>query len=112
MRAVVGSFTWLMATASVSLAAPQGASRPALNGLYPVGPSTWQSSDSSVWTEAKDASWVNPQLVASGYVPFTHDSRHYYCRISHAPQIGSHIIERTFMCAEPSTGEWLFRTSR
>ena len=114
MRAAVGSLTCLMAIASLSFAGPQGTSRPTsqLNGGYPVGHSTWQSSDDSPWTEVKDAPWADRRLVESGYVPFTHDSRHYYCRINRAPQIGSHVIERTFMCADPSTGQWLFRTDR
>jgi hypothetical protein len=112
MRTAVGWLTCLTAMTSVSFAGPQGTSAPTLSGAYPVGHSTWQFSDSSPWTELKNAPWVSPPLVKSGYVPFTHDSQHYYCRINRGPQIGSHVIERTFMCTEPFTGQWLFRTGR
>ena len=112
MRAGLGCVTCLTAMTSLSFAAPYGSSTPTLSGNYPVGAATWQISDTSPWTEVKEAQWVNPQLVKAGFVPFMHESKHYYCRISHAPQIGSHVIERTFMCADTSTGEWLFRRNR
>jgi hypothetical protein len=113
MRAAVGCVACLTAMTSLSFAAPHNSfSTPALSGNYPVGAATWQIGDTSSWTEVKQAPWINPQLVKAGFVPFVHESKHYYCRVSHGPQIGSHVIERTFMCADTSTGGWLFRRNR
>jgi len=114
MRTAVGYLTCLTAMASLAYAAPQADTPPTyqLRGYYQLDQHpTWLFSDSSPWIEAKHASWVNARLVQWGYVPFTHGSQHYYCLIDNGPRTGSHIPERTFMCGDPATAQWLFQNN-
>jgi hypothetical protein len=125
MRATVGSFACLAAMASVAFAAPEAApqsnstptdSTPTyyLRGYYKLDNQrpVWQDSDSLPWSQVKtNAPWVNRRLVKWGYVPFTHDSRNYYCLIDHGPRTGSHVIETTFMCGDTATTQWLFQNN-
>ena len=125
MHATVGYFACLAAMASVAFAepeaAPQGNSTPTdstptyyLRGYYKLDNQrpTWQASDSSPWTQVKTKTpWVNPRLVKWGYLPFTHDSKNYYCLIEEGAQTGSHVIDTTFMCGEPDTVQWLFQNN-
>jgi hypothetical protein len=120
MRAAVGCSSCLAAiAASIAFAAPQTESTPVhLQGFYElerVTP-TWRLSDSSPWYLIKNAEWVNPRLVKQGYVPVVHDSNQYYCLIDNTPKIGSHVPEKTFLCGDPTTVEWLvdnnYRPSR
>jgi hypothetical protein len=119
MRATLGCFACLAMMGSVAFATPEGNSTQTgstptyyLRGYYKIDNQrpTWQSSDSSPWSEVKrNAPWVNRQLVKWGYVPFTHDSKNYYCLIEKGAQTGSHVIDTTFMCGEPDTVQWLFQ---
>ena len=125
MRATVGCFACLAAMASVAFAAPEAApqgnttptdSSPTyyLRGYYKLDNQrpVWQASDSLPWTQVKtNAPWVNRRLVKWGYVPFTHDSKNYYCFIDDGPRTGSHVIETTFMCGDPATVQWLFQNN-
>ena len=117
MRAAVASFACLTAMASLAFAAPpQEGSIPTyyLRGYYRLDDQrpTWQDSDSSPWSEVKsNAPWVNRRLVNWGYVPFTHDSKNYYCMIDHGSRTGSHVVDVTFMCGDPATVQWLFQNN-
>jgi len=55
---------------------------------------------------------VNRRLVNWGYVPFTHDSKNYYCRIDNGPRTGSHVTEVTFMCGDAATVQSLFQNNQ
>jgi hypothetical protein len=120
MRAIVESFMCLTAMAGV-VAAPAaehpGNSAPAqtptyyLRGYYKIDSQlpVWQDSDSAPWVQAKtNAPWVNRRIVKWGYVPFTHDSRNYYCLIDDKPRTGSHVQDTTFICGDPAMVESLF----
>jgi len=121
MRATLGCFACLAVMGSVAFASPEGNptqsdSTPTyyLRGYYKLDDQlpTWQLSDSSPWSQVKrNAPWVNLRLVKWGYVPFTHDSKNYYCLIDKGPQTGSHIIDTTFMCGDPDTVQWLFQNN-
>jgi hypothetical protein len=64
------------------------------------------------WSQVKtNTPWVNPRLVKWGYVPFTHDSKNYYCLIEEGARTGSHVIDTTFMCGDPGTVQWLFQNN-
>ncbi len=121
MRVAAGCFACVAAMASLAFAASpsegQGVPEPTyyLHGFYQLLDQrpTWQRSDDSPWQVVKkNEPWVKPRLVKWGYVPITHDSKRYYCLIDDRPLTGSHIIEQTFICADPSTAEWLFNTGR
>jgi len=93
---------------SLALAASQESSQTYyLRGYYPFGSDRMQISDNSPWVGVKNAPWVNERLVKWGYLPFTHDSQHYYCSIDNGPRSGSHIVERTFICGDPATVQWI-----
>jgi hypothetical protein len=116
MRAAVACFACLSAMASPAFAAPQKGSTPTyyLRGYYKLDNQrpTWQDSDASPWSEVKrNSPWVDQRLVKFGYVPFTHDSKNYYCLIDNGPRTGSHVIEVTFMCGDPATVQWLFQNN-
>jgi hypothetical protein len=121
MRATVGCFACLAAMGSVAFATPQGSPTPTgstpsyyLRGYYKLDNQrpTWQASDSSPWSQVKtNTPWVNPRLVKWGYVPFTHDSKNYYCLIEEGARTGSHVIDTTFMCGDPDTVQWLFQNN-
>ena len=70
----------------------------------------WRQSDDSPWYVLNKADWANERLLKWGYVPVIHDAKHYYCLIDKGPRTGSHVGERTFMCGDPSTAEWIFNT--
>ena len=122
MRAYVGSFACLAALGSVALAAPETAPRANatstespptyyLRGYYTMDSQrpVWRESDNSPWLQVKaNAPWVNPRLVKWGYVPFTHDSKNYYCLIDDKPRTGTHIKEITFICGDPATVQSIF----
>ena len=120
MRVAAGCFACLTAMASFAFAASpsEGQGDPAptyyLRGFYKLLDQrpTWQASDDSPWQVVRNEPWVNPRLVKWGYVPMTHDSKRYYCLIDDRPRTGSHVIERTFVCGDPSTAEWLFNIGR
>ena len=122
MRVPVGCFACLAAMASVAFAAPeaapQGNSTPTdstptyfLRGYYKIDSQrpVWQDSDSSPWSQVKtNAPWVNRRVVKWGYVPFTHNSKNYYCLIDDKPRTGSHVMETTFICGDPAIVDSLF----
>ena len=116
MRVAAGCFACLTAMAPLAFAASpsagRGDSEPTyyLRGFYKLLDQrpTWQPSDDSPWQVVKDESWVNRRLVKWGYVPVMHDSQRYYCLINDRPRTGSNISERTFVCGDPSTVEWLY----
>jgi hypothetical protein len=122
MRAAMECFACLAAMASVASAAPQAApqenatptdSTPTyyLRGYYKIDSQrpVWQDSDSSPWSQVKtNTPWVNQRVVKWGYVPFTHDSKNYYCLIDDKPRTGSHVPEATFICGDPAIVESLF----
>jgi hypothetical protein len=99
MRATVACFVCLAAMGSMAFATPQGGPTPThstptyyLRGYYKLDNQrpTWQDSDSSPWSQVKTSTpWVNPRLVKWGYVPFTHDSKNYYCLIEEGARTGS-----------------------
>jgi len=111
-----------LAMASVVFAAPAteppGNSKPAsstptyyLRGYYKVDSQrpVWQDSDDSPWQQVEsNASWVDSRLVKSGYVPFTHDSKNYYCLIDDKSRTGSHVVEATFICGDPAIVKLLY----
>ena len=121
MRATVGSFACLVAMGGMAFATPQGKPTPAdstptyyLRGYYNLDNQrpAWHDSDSLPWSRVKsNAPWVNPLLVKWGYVPFTHDSKNYYCLIEEAARTGSHVMDTTFMCGDPDTALWLFKNN-
>lgn len=122
MRASVARFACLAALGSVAFAgpeaAPQGKSAPThstptyyLRGYYRIDSQrpVWQDSDSSPWSQVEtNAQWVNQRIVKWGYVPFTHDTKNYYCLIDDKPRTGSHIMDMTFICGDPAIVESLF----
>jgi hypothetical protein len=113
VRAVMGCLACVAAMLSAAFAASQSDPAPIyLHGFYELDRHpTWRLSDAAPWNVVKDAPWANPRLVKWGYVPVTHDSRHYYCLIDYSPRTGSHISELTFMCGDPATAEWLFNNN-
>lgn len=121
MRASVGCFACLAAMASVAFAAPESApsgnSMPTyyLRGYYSIDSQTavWRTSDAAPWSRVKENEpWVNRRIVSKwGYVPFTHDSKNYYCYIDDHPQTGSHVVDTTFICGDPDTLQWLFQNN-
>jgi hypothetical protein len=113
MRAALVSFACFTALASLALAAPQSAApQPTyhLRGYYKLHTQVgiWQLSDDSPWQVVKDQPWINPRLVHWGYVPITHDSKHYYCLIDDKPTTGTNILEKTFVCGDPKTVQLIF----
>ncbi|HVN44759.1 MAG TPA: hypothetical protein VMT66_05855 [Steroidobacteraceae bacterium] len=124
MRLTVGCcFAVLAAITSVSFAAPESAppgpaSTPTgsartyyLRGYYRMDTErpVWQDSDSSPWSQvAANAPWVNARMIKWGYVPFTHDSKNYYCLIDDKPRTGSHVVEATFMCGDAAIVQSMF----
>ena len=124
MRAIVGcvaclaAMTSLASAASESTAPAAGAAPPLptyyLHGYYKLldNVPTWQQSDDSPWQVVKGEPWIKPRLVKWGYVPVTHDSEPYYCLIDNGPRTGSHVIEKTFICGDPKTVEYIFNTNR
>jgi hypothetical protein len=118
MRAAVGSFVCLAALTSLAFAAPQSAAPQSaapqptyhLRGYYKLHTQVgiWQLSDDSPWQVVKDEPWINPRLVHWGYVPITHDSKHYYCLIDDKPRTGTNILEKTFVCGDPKTVQLIF----
>ncbi len=123
MRLSVGfSFACFAAIASVSFAATEAApganSTPTasgrtyfLRGYYSADTElpVWRDSDSLPWSQvATNAPWVNKRLTKWGYVPFTHDSKNYYCLIDDQPRTGSHIAETTFLCGDAGVVESMF----
>ena len=118
MRAAVACLVCLTAMSSVALSAPppQSDSLPTyyLRGYYKIDNQrpAWQTSDEAPWSQVKsNTEWVNPRLVKYGYIPFTHDSKNYYCWIDNGPRTGSHVIERTFLCGDPASVQWLFQNN-
>jgi hypothetical protein len=72
----------------------------------------WTASDAAPWAQVKSTEpWVNKRLLKWGYLPFTHDSKNYYCVIDEGPRTGSLVIEKTFMCGDPATAQWLFQNN-
>ncbi len=112
MRVAAGSLACLGALTSLALAAPQNTtSLPTyhLRGYYELHYQTgvWQSSNNSPWQVVKDEPWIQDSVVKWGYVPMTHDSKHYYCLIDDHPRTGSNILGKTFVCGDPATVETL-----
>ncbi len=111
-----------LAMASVVFAAPAteppGSSKPAgstptyyLRGYYKIDSQrpVWQDSNDSPWHQVEtNTPWVDARLVKSGYLPFTHDSKNYYCLIDDKPRTGSHVTEATFICGDPAIVESLY----
>jgi hypothetical protein len=122
VRVAAGCFACVTALTSLAVAespsSDQGAAAPAptyyLHGYYKLLDQrpTWQYSDASPWQVVRNEPWVQPRLVKWGYVPMTHDSQRYYCLIDDRPRTGSHVIERTFICGDPATAEWIFNSGR
>jgi hypothetical protein len=115
MRATVGFLLCLANMASVVCTArateASGTSMYYLRGYYKADSQrpVWQDSNDSPWyQERTDAPWVDNRLVKSGYVPFTHDSKNYYCLIDARPRTGSHVTEATFICGDPASVESLY----
>lgn len=116
MRAAVGSLACLAALVPLAFAAPETAPPPPtyhLHGYYHLynRMATWQFSDGSPWQVVKDDPWIDPMVVKWGYVPMTHNSKHYYCLIDDRPRTGSNIIEKTFVCGDPEVVELVFRNN-
>ena len=122
MRAALGSLlcfstlTALACTASTSFAGSASTtSTPSyhLRGYYQLRETnaTWQLSDSSPWQVVKDESWIDPRLTKWGYVPIVHDASHYYCLIDDKPITGSNVLEKTFICGDPKTAEFIFNNN-
>ena len=95
--------------------APSGNSTPTyyLRGYYKIDSQSavWQASDAAPWSQVKESEpWVNRRIVSKwGYMPFTHDSKNYYCYIDDKPRTGSHVADTTFLCGDPDTMQWLFQ---
>lgn len=107
MRTFVGTFICATTFASYAFAAPETtAPLPAyhLRGYYKLleggGPTVWRISDNNPWQVVINEPWIEPRLVKWGYVPFTHDSRNYYCQIDQKPLVGSNIARTTFLCGD------------
>ena len=117
MRLIVGCFACLTALSSLAFAAPESAAPlPAyhLHGYYQLHDDTgvWTQSDDSPWQVVRDEAWIEPYLVKWGYVPMTHDSKHYYCQIDGRPRTGTNINQKTFVCGDPETVDLLYNTKR
>jgi len=113
MRTLVGTFTCLAALASFAAAASENTEPlPAyhLRGVYAIRDqaATWQFSDNSPWQVVKDEPWIDSRLVKWGYVPFTHDNKHYYCLIEDRPITGSNIAKDIFICGDPVTVKYAY----
>ena len=105
MRILSRPFICLTALASVAFAAPEStAPLPTyhLRGYYKLvdEKAIWQFSDNSPWQVVKNEPWIDARVVNWGYVPLTHDSRHYYCLIDDKPITGSNIAKTTFICGD------------
>jgi hypothetical protein len=121
MRAAVGCFTCLTAIASLAFATPPETPVGAttlptyyLRGYYKLDNQrpAWTASDAAPWSQVKsNEPWVNKRLLKWGYLPFTHDAKNYYCLIDDGPRTGSHVIDKTFMCGDPATAQWLFQNN-
>jgi len=107
MRAVTGTFICLSGLVSLAFAAPEStAPLPAyhLHGYYSIREqnAVWEYSDKSSWQVVANEPWIDPKVVKWGYVPLTHNSKHYYCLIDDKPMTGSNIAKKTFICGEAS----------
>jgi hypothetical protein len=107
MRTVVGTFICLTALASPAFAGSEStAPLPSyhLRGYYKLRDQAaiWQLSDNSPWQVVKDEPWIDARVVKWGYVPITHDSKHYYCLIDDKPRTGSNIARETLICGDAS----------
>lgn len=108
MRTVVGTLICLSGFATLAWAAPEStAPLPTyhLHGYYSIREenAVWTFSDDSPWQVVKDEPWIDPKVVKWGYVPLSHDSRHYYCLIEDEPITGSNIAKKTFICGDANT---------
>jgi hypothetical protein len=105
MRTVVAPFICLCGLASLACAAAEStAPLPTyhLRGYYSIREenAVWQFSDNSPWQVVANEPWIDPKLVKWGYVPLTHNSKHYYCLIDDKPITGSNIAKKTFICGD------------
>jgi hypothetical protein len=96
MRTILGTFICLSGFASLACAAPEStAPLPTyhLHGYYSIREenAVWQFSDNSPWQVVANEPWIDPKVVKWGYVPLTHNSKHYYCLIDEKPITGSDI---------------------
>jgi len=108
MRTILGTFICLSGFASLACAAPEStAPLPTyhLHGYYSIREenAVWQFSDNSPWQVVANEPWIDPKVVKWGYVPLTHNSKHYYCLIDEKPITGSNIARKTFICGEAAT---------
>lgn len=122
MRTSLGSLlrvsTWaaLACTAPASFTASASTATQStyyLQGYYKLRETnaTWELSDKSPWQIVKNEPWIDPRLTKWGYVPVIHDGDHYYCLIDNKPMTGSNILEKTFICGDPKTAEFIFNNN-
>lgn len=122
MGATLGIITCLTALTSAAFAGPESTapSQPTdhlptyhLHSYYKLHDEfgIWQLSDDSPWQVVKSEPWIVHRWVQWGYVPITHDSKHYYCLIDDSPVTGTHIGAKTFVCGDPDTVQEIFNNN-